>query len=187
MTTLLRALLLVGSMPAVAAIASAREPEPIANPAIDMPGYLRIVHEAAAHRDRHRVTEVEFARLARLPGTLVLDARSREKFDELHVAGAINLSFPDIAVATLRARIPDRATRILIYCNNNFVNAEGPFPTKLPAASLNLSTYIALYTYGYRNIWELAPRIDPGQSLLTFEGDLFKIPADVKPRGEPRK
>jgi hypothetical protein len=41
----------------------------------------------------------------------------------------------------------------------------------LPAASLNLSTFIALYTYGYRNVWELAgPPIDPARSLLTFEG-----------------
>lgn len=67
-------------------------------------------------------------RLSREPGTVVLDARSREKFSELHVKGAINLSFPDIAVETLAATIPDRDTRILIYCNNNFENAPGPFP-----------------------------------------------------------
>jgi hypothetical protein len=98
----------------------------------------------------------------------VLDARSREKYDELHMAGAVNLSFPDIALDTLRQAIPDPSTRILIYCNNNFRDAEGPFPTKLPSASLNLSTYIALYAYGYRNIYELGPQLDLAHTMLPF-------------------
>src|SRR3989449_9815856 len=139
------------------------------NPAIDMRGYLRIANEAAAHRATRRVSEAEFIRLSREPGTVILDARSRQRYDELHVKGAVNLSFPDIAVETLRAAIPDVATRILIYCNNNFANAAGPFPAKLPSASLNLSTYIALYNYGYRNVYELAPLIDIGRSQLQFE------------------
>jgi hypothetical protein len=58
------------------------------------------------------------------------------------------------------------AARILIYCNNNFQNAEGPFPSKAPIASLNISTFISLYDYGYRNIYELGPRIDPKKSKL---------------------
>ena len=138
------------------------------NPAIDMPGYLRVASAAAEHRASRRVSEANFIRMSREPGTVVLDARSREKFDELHVRGAINLSFPEITAHTLQRTIPDPATRILIYCNNNFVNAEGPFPTKLPSASLNLSTYIALYNYGYRNVYELAPLIDPKNSRLEF-------------------
>ena len=106
--------------------------------------------------------------MSREPGTVVLDARSREKFDELHIRGAINLSFSDIAVESLRRTIPDKDTLILIYCNNNFVGAQGPFPTKLPTASLNLSTYIALYNYGYRNVYELGPLIDVKNSKLEF-------------------
>ena len=139
------------------------------NPAIDMDGYLRVSREAAAHRQTRRLSEEEFIRMSREPGTLILDARSQQKFDELHVKGAINLSFPDLAVETLARTIPDKATRILIYCNNNFVNAEGPFPSKMPSASLNLSTYIALYNYGYRNVYELAPLIDIKASKLEFE------------------
>jgi rhodanese-like protein len=155
---------------ALVASAVAREPEGVANPSIDMARFLTVATAAAAHRESHRVSEQEFLLLAREPGTIVLDARSREKYDELHVAGAVNLTFPDIAVGSLRRTIPDRSTRVLIYCNNNFVNAEGPFPTKLPAASLNLSTYIALYTYGYRNVWELGPQLDIERSILPFEG-----------------
>jgi hypothetical protein len=139
------------------------------NPAIDMPGYLRIANQAAEHRATRRVSEAEFIRMGREPGTVILDARSKEKYHQLHVKGALNLSFPDIAIETLRVAVPDAGTRILIYCNNNFANAEGPFPAKLASASLNLSTYIALYTYGYRNVYELAPLIDLRSSRLEFE------------------
>jgi phage shock protein E len=141
----------------------------VENPAIDMQGFLAVSAEAARHRSARRVPEVEFLRMSREPGTVVLDARSREKFEELHVKGAINLAFPDIAVESLARTIPDKGTRILIYCNNNFAGAEGPFPVKLASASLNLSTYIALYNYGYRNVYELAPLVDLKASLLEFE------------------
>ena len=139
-----------------------------ANPAIDMDGYLRVSREAAEHRETRRLSEEEFIRMSRESSTVILDARSRERFDELHVKGALNLSFPDIAIDSLAAALPDKNTRILIYCNNNFANAEGPFPVKIARASLNLSTYIALYSYGYRNVYELAPLIDLRASKLPF-------------------
>ena len=139
-----------------------------ANPAIDMKGYLEVSREAAAHRQSRLVSEEDFIRMSREPGTVVLDARSREKFDELHVRGATSLPFPDIAIESLKAAIPDKRTRILIYCNNNFANAEGPFPAKIARASLNLSTYIALFSYGYHNVYELEPLIDVRSSKLPF-------------------
>ncbi|HEX5863511.1 MAG TPA: rhodanese-like domain-containing protein, partial [Casimicrobiaceae bacterium] len=123
----------------------------------------------AMHRESHRISEAEFLRMSEEPGTLVLDARSRQKYDELHVKGAINLSFPDIAIESLERTLPDKNARILIYCNNNFRNAPGPFPSKLPSASLNISTYIALYDYGYRNVYELGPLIDIRVSRLELE------------------
>jgi len=145
----------------------------IANPAIDMDGYLRVATEAAAYRQSHRVTEDEFIRMSQESGTIVLDARSREKYDLLHVKGAMNLSFPDISIATLAQLLPDRNTRILIYCNNNFKNEELAFPGKAARASLNLSTYIALYSYGYRNVYELGPLLDIHATKLPLEGSLL--------------
>ena len=142
----------------------------IVNPAIDPAAFLRVAGQAIGHRARHRLSEADFIRMSREPGTVVLDARSKEKFDELHVAGAIHLSFPDIAVDSLAAVLPDKSVRILIYCNNNFRGAEGPFPSKLPSASLNLPTFIALYDYGYRNVWELGPLIDIETSAIEFAG-----------------
>jgi len=151
------------------------------NPAIDMAGYLRFANEAAAQRETHRVSESDFIRMSRELGTVVLDARSRQKYDELHVRRAINLSFPDITAAGLEEAIPRKTTRILIYCNNNFANAPGTFPEKLPPSSLNLSTYIALYTYGYRNVYELGPYVDIGASKLEFESSCTDRPCEGTP------
>ena len=124
---------------------SAQAPDPLRNPAIDMEGYLKVSREAAQHRATRRVTEADFLRMSEEPNTIVLDARSRAKYDELHVKGATHLNFSDITIESLARLIPGKNTRILIYCNNNFRNAESPFPVKMVTASLNLSTYIALH------------------------------------------
>ncbi len=136
------------------------------NPNIDMPGYLKVAAEAAAYRQSRRVSEDEFIRLSQQPGTVVLDARSHEKYDLLHVKGAVNLSFPDIDIASLRKTLPDQNALILIYCNNNFTGNQEAFPSKRVSASLNISTYIALYSYGYKNVYELAPLIDVHSTKL---------------------
>jgi phage shock protein E len=140
------------------------------NPQIDMAAYLKVAHEAAAHRESRRLSEAEFIRMSGEPGTIVLDARSREKYELLHIRGAINLSFPDIAIESLARLLPDKNARILIYCNNNFENDEDAFPSKMPSASLNVSTYISLFTYGYRNVYELGPLLDVARTKLVFHG-----------------
>ena len=165
-----RLLLAASLVSGLALAAEAAERPQMANPSIDMAGHLRVSDEAARHRQTHRVSEAEFIRMSRQPGTVVLDARSREKYDELHVKGAINLSFPDFTYVSLRTLLPDKRTRILIYCNNNFRAGVPAFPTKMASASLNLSTFIALYGYGYREVYELAPLLDLETSRLEFEG-----------------
>ena len=151
---------------AISACTYAQPETKIVNPAIDMAGYLKVSAEAAKYRETRRLTEDEFIKMSAQKGTILLDARSKEKYNELHIKGAVNLSFPDITVDSLATLLPDKNTRILIYCNNNFQNAERPFPTKMATASLNLSTYIALYTYGYRNVYELGPLLDIEKTKL---------------------
>jgi hypothetical protein len=152
--------------PLAATTSRASEPQELANPAIDATAFLRVAEDAMRSRAAHRLSEAEFIRMSHEPGTVVLDARSRDMFELLHVDGAVNLSFPDITVASLARLLPDKQVRILIYCNNNFAQAEDAFPSKLPSASLNLSTYTALYDYGYRNVWELGPLIDARSTTI---------------------
>lgn len=161
-----RLFLLTLTILCVLPLAQAQNKVSIANPAIDMEGYLRVSAEAARHREARRLSEADFIRMSWEPGTVILDARSKEKFDQLHIRGAINLSFPDIAVESLRRTLPDKNTRILIYCNNNFQGEEKAFPTKIAVASLNLSTFIALYSYGYMNVYELGPLVDVKSTRL---------------------
>ena len=167
-----------------------RPADPIPNKNIDINGYLKVSQEAALHRSTRRLSENDFMKMSAEPNTIILDARSAEKFGILHIKGAINLSFSDIDVESLKRTLPDKNTRILIYCNNHFndvtVPAKGqgpgqpggkverPFVTKLPTASLNISTYIALYNYGYRNIYELGPQLDVAKSKLPFESNVSR-------------
>ncbi len=148
-------------------VASAEE---IPNPQIDITTHLRLSSEAATYRQQRRLTEAQFLQMATDRKTIVLDARSKAKFDQLHVKGAINLSFPDIDIQSLQKTIPDKNTRILIYCNNNFANEPQAFPSKLPSTSLNISTFITLYSYGYRNLYELGPFLDVRTTKIPLVG-----------------
>ena len=163
-----KSILLTAILSCSMAAVYAQESGSLANPAIDMPAYLQVAQEAAKHRETHRLTEAEFIAMSREPNTIILDARSAEKYAELHIKKAVNLSFPDITVDSLAKLFPDKNVRILIYCNNNFSNAPKPFPTKRADASLNISTYISLYSYGYKNVYELGPLIDIEKSKLKF-------------------
>jgi hypothetical protein len=158
----------IGMCVALSFAAGADRKSDAGNPAIDMDGFLRVSQEAAKHRATRRLSEEDFILMSREAGVVVLDARSKEKYDLMHIQGAINLNFSDITIASLQKSLPDKNARVLIYCNNNFKNAEDAFPSKLPSASLNLSTYIALYNHGYRNIYELKPLVDLQKSKLTF-------------------
>jgi phage shock protein E len=157
------------ALPMAGTAADQKTPPP--NPEIDMAGHIKLTQEAAKHRETRRVSEEDFIRMSKEPGTIILDARSKAMYDLLHVTGAINLTFPDISIDSVAKTIPDMNTRVLIYCNNNFKNSPIAFAPKSAALSLNLSTYTTLYGYGYRNVYELAPLVDPKESKLTFESN----------------
>jgi hypothetical protein len=147
--------------------------EDIPNRLIDYQAFEDQVTEVGKIREERRVTEKEFIRMAARRSTVILDARSTERFNLLHVKGATHLSFPDFTAEELARIIPSKDTRILIYCNNNFLNEPTAFFTKAPPASLNLHTFNALYSYGYRNVYELGPLIDISKAKIEFEGSLL--------------
>jgi 3-mercaptopyruvate sulfurtransferase SseA len=164
--TLAVVLLLPGS------VSPRAEETPIPNKMIDYPGFLQNAETVGKLRKQRRVTEEEFIRMAKEPGTVVFDARSDSKFAMFHIKGAKHLSLPDVTADELTKVIPDKSSRVLIYCNNNFVNEPTALPAKAITASLNLYTFNTLYSYGYTNVYELGPLIDVKKSALTFEGSL---------------
>jgi Rhodanese-like domain len=154
----------------LSALEAKEQPRP--NPMIDYPGFLANASVVGKLRQDRRITEAEFVRMAAEPGTIIFDARSDSKFNLLHIKGARHLSLPDVTAAELANVIPDKSSRILIYCNNNFENEPRALPGKMATASLNLYTFNTLYSYGYKDVYELGPLIDIKKSALTFEGSL---------------
>lgn len=150
--------------------AAQHPPAVIPNPQIDYPGFLELAQQTEARRASRRLGVAEFLRMRNEPDTVLLDARSADKYALRHVEGAVSLPFTDFTAEALAKVIPTKGTRVLIYCNNNFVHEPQAFPSKLPAASLNISTYIALATYGYDNVYELGPVLDVNTTTLPFAG-----------------
>ena len=136
------------------------------NKLIDYAGFVRLAQEVEPYRQQRRIDEKTFLRMAREKGTIVLDTRGAAAYERLHVGGAVHLNFSDITKERLARVVPTKETRVLIYCNNNFKNEPEAFPSKMPRAALNLPTFVTLYEYGYRELYELAPLIDARQSRL---------------------
>lgn len=153
-----------------AALALNAADQKIPNRLIDYQGFQKGTVEVAKLREKQRISEEEFLRMAAEPGTIVYDARSDSMFARLHVKGAKHLSLPDVTAEELAKIIPDKTARILIYCNNNFLNQPGAFPAKCAPASLNIYTFNTLHSYGYDNVYELGPLIDYGKTKLPFVG-----------------
>lgn len=158
------------------------------NQQIDYAGFLRIAKEVEPYREKRRLTEEQFLAMAKEPGTIVLDTRGPDDYKLVHFSGAVRLGFAEINKQSLAKVFPDKQVRILIYCNNNFVQkiekpkTKKPLTTELPAFSsnldipfrkgrseaLNIPTFINLYGYGYKNVYELGPAVDPNKSILPW-------------------
>ncbi len=160
---------------------------------VDFDGYIALVAEVQSYRKNRLVNLDRFLELAQQPNTIILDTRSQKFFELKHIKGAQNLNFSDFTMGSLAGIIPNPETTILIYCNNNFIGDAKAFPSKtfIPSKSkpivrdgienkkpislaLNIPTFINLYGYGYRNIYELESLINVSDSRLEFEGKAVK-------------
>lgn len=122
---------------------------------IDYNGFRNLTQEVEAYRAGRLVSLAQFQAMAREPGTIILDARSAQAYRQGHIDGAVNLAFSDFTAQSLKATLGDARTRVLIYCNNNFENNAPPVILKSVRLALNIQTFINLYGYGYRNVYEL--------------------------------
>nr|WP_070958601.1 rhodanese-like domain-containing protein [Hyphomonas sp. Mor2] len=122
---------------------------------IDYDGFMELSGEVWEMREKRLLTLDDFNAMAAEPNTIILDARSRYAFEMGHIDGAVNLPFSDFTDEKLAEVIPNKDTRVLIYCNNNFTDDAEPIPLKRISLALNIPTFINLYGYGYENIYEL--------------------------------
>jgi Rhodanese-like domain len=154
---------------------------------VDFNAYLDLAKEVEIYRKDRMVNLVTFLDYAKDKKTIVLDTRSKQMYDQKHIKGAVNINFSDFTQQYLDALIPDPNTRILIYCNNNIDNDMRSFMTKavIPRArllkkdnekpltlALNIPTFINLYGYGFKNVYELSELVSVFGNRLNFEGTL---------------
>ncbi len=142
----------------------------IENPSIDFRKFVEKAGSLEPIRESRRVTEAEFLEMAAANGTIILDARTKDKFENIHIRGAVHLALTDFTESALRDVIPDKSTRVLIYCNNNFRNEPVNFASKRFEVALNIQTFINLHAYGYENVYELGPLLDVKTTRIPFEG-----------------
>jgi phage shock protein E len=143
---------------------AAEEPK---NPAIDYAGYEKLTAELQPIRAKHRLSEPEFIKMAAEPGTVILDARSLKNYEILRIKGAKHLALTDFTAESLKKLIPDKTTRILIYCDNNFNGVTH----KAVRVAINIPTFIHLHAYGYTNVYELGPLVNLKTSKISIEGE----------------
>jgi len=136
---------------------------------VDVAAFDKITKEAKAHRQKRLVTLDDFLKMAQDKNTIVLDTRSKWAFDTLHIEGARHLNFSDFTEQKLAKVLGDKSVRVLIYCNNNFFsesNLPGAVATKAAGLALNIPTFINLYGYGYKNVYELGVSVDVDDKRL---------------------
>lgn len=167
------------------AVTQARAVQPIC----DSQGFIEFAKQVEDVRQRRLLSEAEFAEAMKEDNTIVLDARSDGSYEHLRIQGSKSLPYTSFSEKTLHELIPDRSTRILIYCRNNLLDTaptgqakasrdRHPYPDELgdhlnfikaPKVALNVPTYITLMVYGYENVWQLNAVVDPNKSPIVFE------------------
>lgn len=149
---------------------------------VDYDAFENLVKEVKAHRAKRLISVDDFVKYSQDKNVVILDTRSDSMYQAKHIKGAIHLNFSDFTQENLKKLIPDPDTKVLIYCNNNFDKMDDFFPTKMVITeivekdipvitlALNIPTYINLYGYGYRNVYELHELVSPFDKRIQYEG-----------------
>jgi len=155
---------------------------------VDYNDFKILVKEAEKHRAERLISLDVFLKMCKEKNVVILDSRSDFRFNRKHLKGALHLDFTNYTQENLTKLIPDTKTKILIYCNNNFKGDQIDFASKIANPSnttketqilanrkpvmlaLNIPTYINLYGYGYRNIYELDELVNVNDKRIKFEG-----------------
>jgi hypothetical protein len=147
---------------------------------VDYGAYEKLVAEVKDHRKDRLVNLESFLKMSQEKNVIILDTRSDAMYKSKHIKGAVHLNFSDFTQDNLARIIKSKDVKILIYCNNNIDEDEINFPTKayIPKTpkersitlALNIPTYINLYGYGYKNVYELNELVNSNDPRIIFEG-----------------
>lgn len=153
---------------------------------VNYDSFKQLVDEVEKHRKSRLVSLDTFLSMSKRNNVIILDSRSANRYERKHIKGAKHLAFTDFTQENLNRLFKDKNTTILIYCNNNFQGDEIDFASKvaLPVKktsssakpeegltlALNIPTYINLYGYGFRNVYELDELVDVSDKRIKFEG-----------------
>ena len=141
---------------------------------VDYSGFLKLSTQIEAYRLNRLINIDTFNLYSQQSNTIILDTRSKQAFDEIHIAGAVHLNFSDFTASKLKQVIASTSTRILIYCNNNIESDLSALFNKYRPLALNIPTFINLYGYGYENVYELKDFLYEADERLKFEGSKVK-------------
>ncbi len=166
----MRFILLVFTFSVAVVTVDAMEQEQDPPSLVDYRGFQSTTSEVYLHRQKHLLTADEFVAKASEVGVLILDTRSASAFKRIHMKGAMHINFSDFTAQKLQEMIPDKNTCILIYCNNNIVSTDNSLKPKKRNLALNIPTYINLFGYGYKNVYELSSLVKMGDKRFTFVG-----------------
>jgi len=142
-------------------------PDPAAR--VDFEGFANLTDELQEYRQPRLIDIETFNQYAQEENTIILDTRSKEAYEEVHMDKAVHLNFSDFTEQKLAKVIPNKDTRILIYCNNNILSEMPALTDKSVSLALNIPTFVNLYGYGYENIYELneyLSEVDPRLNLI---------------------
>lgn len=137
---------------------------------VDYDSFLNISEEVLEYRKERLIPLDKFIQYASEENTIILDTRSEAAYNRKHLKRAIHLNFSEFSDRKLAKTIPSKETRILIYCNNNIDGDLVNFMTKKISMALNIPTFINLYGYGYKNVYELSSLVAIDDKRLAFEG-----------------
>ena len=158
----------------------------------DYSDFKNLVTEVENHRAERLINLDTFLKMSEEDEVVILDTRSDFRYNRKHLKNAKHLDFTDFTQTNLWELMPpDTNTKILIYCNNNFKGDQLDFATKVSIPrenvetqilsnrkpimlALNIPTYINLYGYGYRNIYELDELVNVNDPRIIFVGTEVK-------------
>jgi rhodanese-related sulfurtransferase len=133
---------------------------------VDYKSFLTLGNEVELYRKGRLIDITKFNEMSKDEHTIILDTRSKEAYEKVHLDKAIHLNFSDFTADKLASIIPNKQTRILIYCNNNVESSAPALALKVAPLALNIPTFINLYGYGYKNLYELKSYIKDDDSRL---------------------